>query len=124
MPLLLGPSSVDTVSVNGPCTYEATALTAVTTSPNVFIGGQALQYIPVGATDTVTGTTTPGSPIPCPVPETVRTLSATVNQTVYINQVLPGLQGETTELAAISGTPRPIVGPFQHPTVVFNTKNV
>ena len=123
MPLLLGPNSVDTVSVNGPCTYEAAPLTAITTSPNVFIGGQALQYIPVGATDTVSGV--PSQPlVPCPVPETVRTLSATVNSTVFINRVLPGVQGETTELAAISGSPRVIVGPFQHPTVVFNTKNV
>lgn len=124
MPLLLGPNSVDTVSINGPCTYAAQALTAITTSPNVFIGGQAVQYIPVGATDTVNGTQTPLQPLPCLLPTTVRTLTANINKTVFINKVLPGVQGETTSLAAIPGTPRTIVGPFQHPTVVFNTKNV
>lgn len=123
MPLLLGPNSLDTVSINGPCTYEAAVLTATVTSPNVKISGQNVEYIPVGATDTVSGT--PSQPlVPCPVPETVRTLSSTVNKTVFINKVLPGVQGETTELLAFQGNPRAIVGPFQHPTVVFNTKNV
>ena len=124
MPLLLGPNSKDTPSINPPCIYEAAELTAVTTSPNVKIGGQNVEYIPVGATDTVAGNDIPGSPVPCLVPTTVRTLTANINKTVFINKVLPGVQGETTSLAAVPGTPRTIVGPFQHPTVVFNTKNV
>ena len=124
MPLLVGPNSLDTVSINGPCKYEAAAITATVTSPNVKIGGQNLEFIPVGATDTVTGTQ--NNPlVPCLVPVVGRTVSSKINKTVQVNKVLPAVQGEETTLTpAFPGSVRPIVGPFQHPTVVFNSKNV
>lgn len=124
MPLLVGPNSLDTVSINGPCTYEAAAITATVTSPNVKIGGQNLEFIPVGATDQVTGTQ--NNPlVPCLVPVVGRTVSSKINKTVQVNKVLPAVQGEETTLTpAFPGSVRPIVGPFQHPTVVFNSKNV
>jgi hypothetical protein len=58
----------------------------------------------------------PLSPLPCQ-PGT-RILKPLVNTSVFINGQLPAVTGDE---AALLGSPRPLTGPFQHPTIVIGS---
>ena len=119
MPLLVGPETPDTVSVNGPCTYPAKPVTGAQVSPNIFINGEAVKFLHNAvAPDTVTGV--PNNPlIPCVIPVAGRKVVTTVNTSVFFNNLLPAVQGDATELTSFPGTKRVFVAPFQHPNVII-----
>jgi hypothetical protein len=120
MPNLIGPNTVDTTSTNGACVYPAKPLgNTAYVSPNVFINKQPLNFFHAAvAPDTVTGQ--PTNPlVPCVIPEAPRVLLNKVNTSVYINKYLPLVQGD---IAQALGTDRPLVGPYQHPTVFIANK--
>lgn len=116
MPLLVGPETLDTTSENGPCKYFAKVVAGPQVSPNIFINGQPIKFYHNGTIpDTVEGV--PNSPIPCPIPVTFRKVVATKNTSVFFNNLLPAVEGDSTELTSFPGTKRLFVGPFQYPTV-------
>jgi len=119
MPLLVGPTTPDTTSINGPCTYPAKPVTSPYQSPNVYINKTQVKFIHAALPpDTVNGT--PNNPlIPCVVPVAGRKVVTTVNTNVYINKLLPAVQGDATELTSFPGTKRLFVAPFQYPTVII-----
>ena len=122
MPLLVGPETPDTLSVNGSCTYPAKPVVGFVTSPNVFFNKQALRYLHNAVPpDTVEGV--PNNPlIPCVVPVAARKVITTKNTSVYINKLLPAVQGDSTELTSFPGTQRVFVAPFQHPNINIANK--
>ena len=122
MPLLVGPQTPDTTSVNGPCTYPAKPVVGAFTSPNVFVNKKALQFLHNATPpDTVEGV--PNNPlIPCIVPVAGRKVVTTKNTNVYINKLLPAVQGDATELTSFPGTKRIFVAPFQHPNLIIANK--
>jgi len=114
MPFLIGKDSVDTADTDGNCLYPAKALGgSPTVSPNVYVNGSPLEtYDATSVPDQVDGQKiNPSIPAPC-IPG-VRVVTPTVNTTVFINGKLPAVQGDEAKRVS-GGTPRPIVGPFQH----------
>lgn len=125
MPLLIGPVTIDTPSINGPCLFPAKAVTSPFKSPNIFVNKKTLEFVHEKLPpDLIAGT--PNNPlIPCVSPATPaeRKVVVTVNKTVFFNTFLPAVQGDATELVSVPGTKRAFVAPFQHPTLlVANTK--
>ena len=117
MPFLVGKQTVDTVHTDGNCLYPAKALGgSPTVSPNVFVNGDPLEtYDATSVPDQVDGQKiNPLIPVPC-VPG-VRVVTPEVNKTVFINGTLPAVQGDRANTIS-GGTPRPLVGPFQHPNI-------
>tara|TARA_B100001057_G_scaffold121804_1_gene120633 strand:- start:3096 stop:3440 length:345 start_codon:yes stop_codon:yes gene_type:complete len=112
MPNLAAENTFDTQSVDGNCTYPATALGgAPTISANVLMNGQPLRsYDSSSVVSPVPGV------LPCP-PGT-RVITPTVNTTVFINGKLPAVQGDN---ASLLGTPRPLTGPFQHVNIMIGS---
>ena len=84
-------------------------------TPLKIVAGAPVPY----ACDDVTGVKiNPLSPLPCQ-PGT-RIIRPTVNTTVFINGQLPAVTGDEAQLV-IGGSPRPLTGPFQHPTIVIGS---
>ena len=124
MPNLASIETVDTPSSDGTCTYAAAPIGGSGVSTKVMVGNQPLKIIAGAPTpyscDDVTGVKiNPLSPLPCQ-PGT-RRLTPTVNTTVYINGKLPAVTGDDAQLV-IGGSPRPLTGPFQHPTIVIGSR--
>tara|TARA_B100001248_G_C27353804_1_gene442710 strand:- start:63 stop:428 length:366 start_codon:yes stop_codon:yes gene_type:complete len=116
---LAAENTFDTQSVDGNCTYPATALGGTPTiSANVYMNGQPLRsYDSSSVVSPVPGVKiNPLNPLPCQ-PGT-RVITPAVNTTVFINGKLPAVQGDN---AALLGTPRPLTGPFQHVNIMIGS---
>jgi hypothetical protein len=125
MPLLVGPSTPDSPSINGPCLFPAKPVTAPFQSPNIFVGKKPLEFMHSGLPpDSIEGTA--NNPlIPCvpPLTPALRKVITSVNTSVFFNKVLPAVQGDATELTSVPGTKRIFVAPFQHPNLfIANTR--
>lgn len=122
MPLLVGPTTPDTVSINGPCTYAAKPVVGFYVSINVYVNKQPLKFFhELTPPDTVTGV--PNNPlIPCLIPVAIRKVVPSVNTSVRVNKLLPAVQGDSTVLTSFPGTKRIFVAPFQHPNILVATK--
>ena len=123
MPNLASIETVDTPSSDGTCTYAAAPIGGSGVSTKVMVGNQPLKIIAGAPTpyscDSVTGVKiNPLSPLPCQ-PGT-RIIRPSVNTTVFINGQLPAVTGDEAQLV-IGGSPRPLTGPFQHPTIVIGS---
>ena len=123
MPNLASVETVDTVSTDGTCTYSASPIGGTPVPTTVMVGGEPLKMIsgapvPYACTDVVGVKINPLSPLPCQ-PGT-RILRPNVNKTVFINGQLPAVTGDEAQLI-IGGSPRPLTGPFQHPTIVIGS---
>jgi len=123
MPNLASIETIDTLSSDGTCIYPASAIGGAGVPTTVMVGNQPLKIIagaPVPyACDPVTGVKiNPLSPLPCQ-PGT-RIIRPNVNKTVIINGQLPAVTGDEAQLI-IGGSPRPLTGPFQHPTIVIGS---
>ena len=123
MPNLASIETVDTPSSDGTCTYPASAIGGTPVPTKVMVGNQPLKIIAGAPTpyacDDVEGVKiNPLSPLPCQ-PGT-RILRPSVNTTVFINGQLPAVTGDEAQLV-IGGSPRPLTGPFQHPTIVIGS---
>jgi hypothetical protein len=120
MPLLIGPTTIDSPSINGPCLFPAQPITSPFISVNVFLNKQQLQFIHAFLPpDVVAGV--PNNPlIPCvpPLTPAFRIVVTSVNKSVFINRFAPAVQGDATELTTIPGTKRIFVAPFQHPNIL------
>jgi len=122
MPLIVGPESPDTVSINGPCTYPAKPVAGVYVSPNVYVNKQALKFFHEATPpDTVEGVQ--NNPlIPCLIPVAIRKVVPKVNKTVRVNALLPVVQGDVTILTSFPGTDRLFVAPFQHTNLIVASR--
>ena len=123
MPNLASVETVDTPSTDGTCTYSAAPIGGSPVPTTVMVGGEPLKMIagapvPYACTDVVGVKINPLSPLPCQ-PGT-RILRPNVNKTVFINGQLPAVTGDEAQLI-IGGSPRPLTGPFQHPTIVIGS---
>ena len=123
MPNLASVETIDTVSSDGTCIYDPAPIGGTPVPTTVMVGNEPLKIIagaPVPyACDDVTGVKiNPLSPLPCQ-PGT-RTLRPLVNKSVFINGQLPAVTGDEAQLV-IGGSPRPLTGPFQHPTIVIGS---
>ena len=123
MAFLAGPLTVDTVSSDGTCTYNPAPIGGTPVPTTVMVGVTPLVIIsgapvPYACADVAGVKINPLSPLPCQ-PGT-RIIRPTVNTTVFINGQLPAVTGDDAQLV-IGGSPRPLTGPFQHPTIVIGS---
>ena len=126
MAFLASVDTVDTVSSDGTCVYGAEALGGTPVETTVKVNDETLEIIaatdkPYYECDDISDITkvNPLSPLPCQ-PGT-RRLTPTVNTTVFINGKLPAVTGDDAQLV-IGGSPRPLTGPFQHPTIIIGSR--
>ena len=125
MPNLVGPETVDTVSTDALCVYPAAPIGGSAIATTVKVGGETLEII-AGAPDPyvcdpTTPTPLPTNIIPLPCQPGDRIIRPSVNTTVFINGQLPAVTGDEAQLL-VGGTPRPLTGPFQHPTIVIGSR--
>ena len=123
MPNLASSETVDTPSSDGTCVYPASAIGGSPIATTVKVNNETLEIIAGAPTpyacDAVDGVKiNPLSPLPCQ-PGT-RILRPSVNTTVFINGRLPAVTGDEAQLV-VGGSPRPLTGPFQHPTIVIGS---
>jgi len=125
MAFLASTETVDTTSTDGTCIYPPQALGGTPVETTVKVNNETLEIIagttqPFYECDDISGPTkvNPLSPLPCQ-PGT-RRLTPTVNTTVFINGKLPAVTGDDAQLV-IGGSPRPLTGPFQHPTIIIGS---
>ena len=120
MPFIAGPETVDTPSTDGNCTYPAAPLGGTPYPTKVVAKGIPLViYDNLSVPAPVAGVKiNPLIPAPCQPGQ--RVIRPTVNTTVYINGRLPAVTGDDAQLV-IGGSPRPLTGPFQHPTIVIGS---
>jgi hypothetical protein len=124
MPLLIGPATFDSPSINGPCLFPAKPITSPFSSVNVFFNKAPLQFVhALLPPDTVAGQAwQPLIPCTFPLTPALRKVVTTINKTVFVNKFAPAVQGDATELLSFPGTKRIFVAPFQHPNIfVANT---
>jgi hypothetical protein len=129
MPLLIGPKTIDSPSINGPCLFPAKPVSSPFSSVNVFFNKQLVKFVhSFLPPDTVEGTPwiplPSGGFVPCipPLTPALRIVVTSVNKSVFINKFAPAVQGDATELTSVPGTKRIFVAPFQHPNIfVANT---
>lgn len=124
MPLLIGPKTVDSPSINGPCLFPAKSITSPFSSVNVFASKKPLQFIhALLPPDSIEGTAWQPL-IPCvpPLTPTLRKVITSVNKSVFMNKFAPAVQGDATELLTVPGTKRIFVAPFQHPNLFVANK--
>ena len=119
MAFLVGPETVDTPSTDGNCTYPAAPLGGTPYTTTVYSDGIPIDiYDNLSVPAPVAGVKiNPVIPLPCQPGQ--RVIQPTVNTTVLINGRLPAVTGDQ---AALLGTPRPLTGPFQHPTILIGTQ--
>jgi hypothetical protein len=119
MPLLVGPKTLDSPSINGPCLFLAKPVTFPFSSVNVFFNKKTLVFLHNAIPpDIIEGV--PNNPlIPCvpPLTPALRKVITTVNTSVFVNKFNPAVQGDATELTSVPGTKRIFVAPFQHPNI-------
>ena len=120
MAFLVGPETVDTPSTDGNCLYPAAPLGGTPYATKVVVGGEPLEIydnasVPASVTPQKIN---PLIPLPCQPGN--RVIRPQVNQTVFINGRLPAVTGDEAQLL-IGSTPRPLTGPFQHPTIVIGS---
>ena len=119
MPLIIGPKTIDSPSINGPCLFPAKPVTSSFKSVNVFLNKKRLEFIHNAIPpDNIAGV--PWIPtVPCipPLTPALRKVITTVNKTVFVNKLAPAVQGDATELLSVPGTKRIFVAPFQHPNI-------
>jgi hypothetical protein len=120
MPNLVGEDTVDTVSTDGNCLYEAKALGGTpTTSNTIKIEGQVLKtYDATSSPDDVDGEKI-NPLIPAPCQPGTRIVTPTVNKTVFMDGRLPAVTGDE---AAMFGTARPLTGPYQHANIIIGSR--
>ena len=123
MPNLASVETIDTVSSDGTCIYNPAPIGGTPVPTTVMVGNQPLKIIagapvPYACADVTGVKINPLSPLPCQ-PGT-RIIRPTVNTTVLINGQLPAVTGDEAQLV-IGGSPRPLTGPFQHPTIVIGS---
>ena len=122
MPNLASKDTVDTLSSDGTCIYNAAPVGGSPVSTSVVVGNQPLKII-AGTPyqcDPVTGQKiNPLSPLPCQ-PGT-RVITPTVNTTVFIDGKLPAVTGDQAQLT-IGGSPRPLTAPFQHASILIGSR--
>jgi hypothetical protein len=119
MPLIIGPKTIDSPSINGPCLFPAKEVSSSFKSVNVFLNKKRLEFIhSLLPPDTVSGVSWIPT-IPCipPLTPALRKVITTVNKTVFVNKLAPAVQGDATELLSVPGTKRIFVAPFQHPNI-------
>ena len=126
MPNLASEDTVDTLSSDGNCIYNAAPIGGSPVSTSVVVGNQPLKIVagtPFYACDNVTGDDVqkinPLSPLPCQ-PGT-RRITPTVNTTVFIDGKLPAVTGDQAQLV-IGGSPRPLTAPFQHANILIGSR--
>ena len=120
MPFLAGPETLDTASQDGNCIYPPLALGGTPTPSTVVIGGNPLEiYDNLSVPAPVTGVkVNPLIPLPCQIGN--RVIEPKINKTVFVNGRLPAVTGDNAQLV-LGGSPRPLTGPFQHPTIVIGS---
>lgn len=123
MAFLVGPETVDTISIDGNCSYAAAPIGGAPRPTTVMVGEEVLKIVsgapvPYVCTDVPAVKINPIIPLPCQ-PGT-RILKPNVNKTVYINGQLPAVTGDEAQLL-IGSTPRLLTGPFQHPRILIGT---
>ena len=116
MPNLVSEDTVDTASTVGSCSYIATPIGGTPIETSVVVGNQPLKII---AGTPYQCDSVPGAPNP-PCQTSTRTIQPTVNTTVYIDEELPAVTGDQTQLA-VGGTPRVLTGPFQHANIIIGS---
>ena len=120
MPNLVGPETVDTASTDANCLYPPLALGGTPTPSTVVIGGNPLMiYDNLSVPAPVSGVKI-NPLIPAPCQPGVRRIEPKVNKTVFVNGRLPAVTGDDAQLL-LGGSPRPLTGPFQHPTIVIGS---
>jgi hypothetical protein len=126
MPLLIGPKTIDSPSINGPCLFPAKPITSPFSSVNVFIGKKPLQFVhALIPPDSIEGVANnPSIPCVAPLTPTLRKVITSVNKSVFINKFAPAVQGDATELLTVPGTKRIFVAPFQHPNIFVANSGV
>lgn len=120
MPFIAGPETIDTVSTDGNCSYPAAPLGGTPYPTKVVAEGIPLKiYDNLSIPAPVAGVKiNPAIPLPCQPGQ--RVIRPTVNKTVFINGRLPAVTGDEAQMV-VGGTPRPLTGPFQHPTIVIGS---
>ena len=121
MPNLVGPETVDTTSTDGNCTYPASPLGGTPFPTTVVSNGQPVKIYHQGSVPAPVAAVKINPLIPLPCQPGQRVIRPTVNKTVFINKQLPAVTGDEAQLVA-GNTPRPLTGPFQHPTIVIGSK--
>ena len=117
MPNLASKDTVDTLSSDGTCIYNAAPIGGNAVSTSVEVGNQPLKII---AGTPYQCDTVPGAPNP-PCQPSARTIQPTVNTTVFIDGKLPAVTGDETQLT-VGGSPRPLTGPFQHASILIGSR--
>ena len=122
MPNLASTNTVDTPSTDGNCLYSAAKIGGTAIPTTVVANNSPLKIIAAAPNpyvcDSITATKINPSPVPCQLG--TRTVRPVVNTTVIINGMLPAVTGDEAQLL-LGGTPRPLTGPFQHPTIVIGS---
>lgn len=123
MPNLVGPETIDTASTDGNCLYPAKALGGSPFESTVVSGGVSIKiYDNTSVPDSVEGVKiNPSIPVPCQPGQ--RIILPKVNKTVFFNGRLPAVTGDEAQLV-LGSTPRPLTGPYQHPTIVIGSRDI
>ena len=120
MAQLVIPTTVDTASTDGNCTYPAKPLEGQPiVSPNITIGGQQVKFYTASTPPATVEGVKVNPLIPAPCQPGVRVIQPTNNTTVFFNNQLPAVAGDQ---AAMAGTARPLVGPYGPATVLIGSK--
>ena len=129
MPNLVSEDTVDVVSTDGNCIYNAAPIGGAPIETSVKVGNQTLEIIAGTEAqpyecDEITGVkVNPLIPLPCAPGK--RNIVPVVNTTVFIDGKLPAVTGDTAQLVIGGvpiGTPRTLTGPFIHPTIKIGTR--
>jgi len=122
MPLgsfFVGPETVDTTTTDGNCVYPPAPLGGAPEPTTVMVGGSPLLIYTLTSVLAPVGGVKVNPLIPLPCQIGVRTIRPTVNTTVFINGKLAAVTGDQSQLPF--GSPRPLTGPFPHPTIVIGS---
>lgn len=119
MPALAIPTTMDTVSTNATCIFEAQPLDGTPVKAGIFIDKKPAAFFAEGTPVSPV----PGKPIATP-PGCIdptggfRIIKTQINKSIYIQKLKPALQGDE---AFIAGSPRPLTQPFASSSVQFQT---
>ena len=125
MPNIVGPETVDTLSIDGNCTYPAAALGGSPfTAQNVYFEGQPVKfYNSLNLPAQVTGVKiNPAIPLPCQ--PGIRRIDPVINDSVFINGQLFAVSGDEADLITGITTPRTLTEPYSYPTIQIGTQTI